>query len=129
MGSSLWVFAGRPKGAYRGAARFLAFLARPDVQAEWHRKTGFVPFTLQAYELERARGYYLKQPGQEIAVRQLIDKAPTDDSKAIRIADLRRIRSIIDEEIDAVWFGKKAPLDALNDAVERGNELLATGKR
>ena len=128
-GAPFWVLAGKPKSAYRGAAKFLAFLARPQVQAEWQRRTGFVPFTLQAYELARADGFYLKQPGQEIAMRQLIDKLPTEDSKAIRFADLRRIRSIIDEELDAVWLGKKAPLDALNAAVERGNELLSTTKR
>jgi sn-glycerol 3-phosphate transport system substrate-binding protein len=82
-----------------------------------------------AYELARRRGYYLKQPGNEVAVRQLAGKAPTDESRSLRIADQRRIRGIIDEELEAAWTGAKPPLDALNAAVERGNELLSGSRR
>jgi sn-glycerol 3-phosphate transport system substrate-binding protein len=128
-GAALWVLAGKAKKAYRGAARFLAFLARPEIQAEWQQKTGYVPLTMAGYELARQRGYYLKQPGNEIAVRQLADKIPTEDSKALRFADQRRIRGILDEELELVWSGTKAPLDALNAAVMRGNELLAAPRR
>jgi sn-glycerol 3-phosphate transport system substrate-binding protein len=125
-GAALWVLAGKPKRANRGAARFLAFLARPAVQAEWQQMTGFVPLTMAGYEVARKRGYYLKQPGNEIAVRQLAWKIPTGDSKAIRFGDRLRIRGIIDEELETVWSGAKTPLDALNAAVERGNLLLST---
>jgi sn-glycerol 3-phosphate transport system substrate-binding protein len=128
-GAAFWVLAGRPLKAYRGAARFLAFLARPEVQAEWQRETGYVPLTLAAYDLARRRGYYLKQPGNEVAMRQLAGKAPTEDSRTIRFADQGRVRGIVDEELEAVWSGTKAPLDALNAAVARGNELLSTSRR
>jgi sn-glycerol 3-phosphate transport system substrate-binding protein len=128
-GAALWVLAGKPKRANRGAARFLAFLARPEVQAEWQQMTGFVPLTMAGYEVARKRGYYLKQPGNEIAVRQLVGKIPTEDSKEIRFGDRFRVRGIIDEELEAVWSGAKAPLDALNDAVERGNLLLSSSPK
>jgi sn-glycerol 3-phosphate transport system substrate-binding protein len=29
-----------------------------------------------------------------------------------------------DEELEAVWSGKKSPQQALNDLVKRGNEIL-----
>lgn len=122
-GSGLWVIAGRPAAEYRGVARFIAYLASIDVQASWHQRTGHVPLTTAAYELTRRQGYYKSNPGQEIAVRQLLLK-PTDDSKGIRLAGLRRIRGIIDEELESVWGGTKAPLDALNSAVKRGNLVL-----
>jgi sn-glycerol 3-phosphate transport system substrate-binding protein len=128
-GAAFWLLSGRPLQDYRGAARFLAFLARPEIQAEWQASTGFVPVTQAAYELARRRGYYLKQPGNEIAVRQLTEKAPTEESRPMRIADQRRIRGIIDEELGAVWSGAKPPIDALNAAVERGNELLSGARR
>jgi sn-glycerol 3-phosphate transport system substrate-binding protein len=128
-GAALWVLAGKPKRANRGAARFLAFLARPGVQAEWQQMTGFVPLTKAGYEIARKRGYYLKQPGDEIAVRQLALKIPTGDSKAIRLGDRPRLRGIIDEELETVWSGAKGPLDALNAAVERGNLLLSKPRR
>jgi sn-glycerol 3-phosphate transport system substrate-binding protein len=124
-GAGLWVIAGKSRQEYRGVARFLAYVARPDVQAQWHRKTGYLPLTTAAYELERAQGYYAANPGQEIAVRQLMQKSPTRDSMGIRLAQFQRIRGIIDEELESVWVGKKSPIDALNTAVERGNLLLS----
>src|SRR5688572_12381714 len=35
-GAALWVIAGRPAPSYAGVARFLAYFARPEVQAQWH---------------------------------------------------------------------------------------------
>ena len=123
-GGALWVMAGRPKADYRGVARFLAFLARPEVQAEWHQKTGYAPLTMAAYELSREQGFYAKYPGYEVAMHQLVYKRPTAESRGIRLVHLRSIRSIIDEELEAVWGGKKTPIEALNMAVSRGNEVL-----
>ena len=123
-GGGLWVMEGKSGGEYRGVAQFLAFLSRPDVQAEWHEKTGFVPVTLSAYELARAQGFYAANPGQEVALRQLALKAPTKETQGIRLAHLPRIRTIIEEELELVWAGRKTPLDALNNAVRRGNVIL-----
>lgn len=123
-GSGLWVVAGLPPREYRGAARFLAWLASLDVQASWHQRTGHVPLTQAAYELSRRQGFYKRSPGHEVAVRQLLRKAPTDHSRGVRLGELRRIRGIIDEELESVWGGLKTPLDALNSAVRRGNLLL-----
>jgi len=120
-GAGLWVLSGRPRAEYAGVARFLAFLSRTEVQAEWHQRAGYVPLTLAAYELSRRQGYYAAHPGQEVAVRQLVGKKPTRDSRGIRLAGLTRIREIIHEELEAVWSGAKTPLDAVNAAVLRGN--------
>jgi sn-glycerol 3-phosphate transport system substrate-binding protein len=123
QGSALWVMAGRRKADYAGVARFLAFFSRPEVQAEWHQRTGLVPLTAAAYELTRKAGFYKKHPGHEIAVRQIMLKG-TPNWRSLRLGQHPRLRSIIDEEIELAWEGKKAPLDALNAAVTRGNAFL-----
>ena len=93
------------------------------MQAEWHQRTGLVPLTYEAYELTRNQGFYAVYPGHEVAVRQLMVKgAPT--WKSLRLGQFPRVRSIIDEELESVWQGKKTPLDALNAAVRRGNDYL-----
>jgi sn-glycerol 3-phosphate transport system substrate-binding protein len=122
-GAALWVMAGRPAADYAGAARFLAFFARPEVQAEWHQRTGLVPASAAAYELTRKAGFYEKNPGHEIAVRQLLVRG-TPNWKSLRLRDHPRVRSIIDEELESIWQGEKATLDALNAAVARGNDYL-----
>ncbi len=123
-GSGLWVIAGLPARQYRGVARFLAYLSSIDVQAFWHQRTGYVPITASAYELSRRQGFYRGHPEHEVAVLQLLAKQPTEDSRGIRLGELRSIRRIIDEELEAVWSGAKPPLEALNTAVQRGNLLL-----
>jgi len=49
---------------------------------------------------------------------------PTGNSKGLRLGSFDQIRSIIDEELEAVWAGDKTAQAALDSAVERGNELL-----
>ena len=122
-GAALWVMAGRPKADYAGVAGFLAYFARPDVQAEWHQRTGLVPLSAAAYELTRKQGFYSANPGHEIAVRQLLTRG-TPNWKSLRLGQHPGLRSIIDEEIDLAWQGKKTSLDALNAAVTRGNAYL-----
>jgi sn-glycerol 3-phosphate transport system substrate-binding protein len=126
-GAALWVMAGRPAADYAGVAAFLAFFARPEVQAEWHQKTGLVPLTAGAYELTRKAGFYAIQPGREIAVRQLMVRG-TPNWKSLRLAQFPKLRTIIDEELESTWQGRKSPLDALNHAVERGNAFLDRNK-
>ena len=122
-GAALWVMAGRPAADYSGVARFLAFFARPAVQAEWHQKTGLVPLSAAAYELTRKSGFYKKHPGHELAVRQLLVRG-TPNWKSLRLREHPKLRSIIDEELESTWQGQKTPLDALNAAVTRGNAFL-----
>lgn len=123
QGTALWVMAGRPRQEYAGVARFLAFLSRPDVQAQWHQSTGLVPLTAAAYDLTRKTDFYKRHPGLEIAVRQMMLKG-TPNWRSLRLGQHPRLRAIIDEEIEAAWGGQKTPLDALNAAVERGNAFL-----
>ncbi|MEW5862270.1 MAG: sn-glycerol-3-phosphate ABC transporter substrate-binding protein UgpB [Pseudomonadota bacterium] len=123
-GASLWVMSGRKPEEYKGVATFLAYLSRPEVQMEWHTKTGYVPITRAAYELTKKSGFYDKDPGAELPVKQLTYKAPTENSKGLRFGNFVQGREVIEEELEAVFAGKKDAKTALDDAVRRGNEIL-----
>jgi sn-glycerol 3-phosphate transport system substrate-binding protein len=123
-GASLWVMAGKPKADYKGVAKFLAFLSLPDTQVEWHTGTGYVPITMAAYEQTRASGFYAKNPGFDMAVKELTYKAPTANSKGLRFGNFVQIRDVIKEELEAAFSGKKTAKAALDDAVKRGDEIL-----
>jgi sn-glycerol 3-phosphate transport system substrate-binding protein len=128
-GAGLWALQGRKPAEYRAAARFLAWLARPEVQAEWHQRTGYVPVTRAAYELTAQKGFYRDNPGHEIAIRQLLLNQPTRESRGIRLGEFPEIRAIIEEELEAAWEGKVPPKLALDRAAERGNLLLRKFER
>ena len=123
-GASLWVMQGKDKGTYKGVAEFLDFLAKPENAAEWHQKTGYLPITTAAYDLTREQGFYSKNPGADIATRQMLNKPPLPFTKGLRLGNMPQIRTIVDEELESVWTGKKTPQQALDSAVERGNQLL-----
>jgi len=123
-GASLWVMNGKDADTYKGVAEFMQFLAQPEIAAEWHQKTGYLPITTAAYELTRKQGFYDKNPGADIATRQMLNKPPLPFTKGMRLGNMPQIRTIVDEELEGVWTGKKTPQAALDTAVQRGNLLL-----
>lgn len=123
-GGSLWVLKGRPEAEYKGVARFFAFLSRADVQASWHQWTGYLPTTRAAYELSRSNGFYERNPGADISIRQMTLNPPTAHSKGLRLGSFVVIRDIIQDELEQAFAGKKSAQTALDDAVRRGNIVL-----
>jgi sn-glycerol 3-phosphate transport system substrate-binding protein len=123
-GASLWVMEGQTEEEYAGVAAFMNFLSSPEIQAKWHQDTGYLPITSEAGDLTRSQGFYDANPGTDIAVIQMTAKEPTANSKGLRLGSFDQIRTIIDEELEAVWAGDKGAQAALDSAVERGNALL-----
>ncbi len=122
-GASLWVMGGKKKDEYKGVAKFLSFLSKPEIQAEFHQATGYLPITMEAYELTKKSGFYDKNPGTDVSVQQMIVKT-TNNSRGIRLGNFVQIRDIIDEELEQVWSGKKDAKAALDAAVARGNAQI-----
>lgn len=128
-GASLWIMAGHEADEYNGVAAFLNFLSSSAIQAKWHQDTGYLPITMTAYEQTKSEGFYDENPGTDIAIIQMTGKAPTGNSKGLRLGSFDQIRGIIDEELEAVWSGDKTAQAALDSAVERGNQLLRRFER
>jgi sn-glycerol 3-phosphate transport system substrate-binding protein len=122
-GASLWVLAGKKADEYKGVAQFFTFLSRPEEAAKSHQRTGYLPVTIASYELTEKSGFYQKNPGTDVSVEQMIRKT-TDKSRGIRLGNFVQIRTIIDEETENIWSGKKTVKEGLGDAVRRGNEQL-----
>ena len=122
-GASLWVMSGRPADHYKGVAAFFNYLSSPEVQSASHKRTGYLPITTAAFKLTEQSGFYKQNPGADVAVNQRIRKT-TDKSRGIRLGNFLQIRTIIDEELEQVWAGKKSAKAALDAAVSRGNEQL-----
>ena len=122
-GASLWVMAGKKPEEYKGVAAFFNYISSPEVQAASHQRTGYLPITTEAFKLTDSSGFYKKNPGTDVAPNQMIRKA-TDKSRGIRLGNFVQIRTIVDEEMEQVWAGKKSAKEGLDSAVQRGNEQL-----
>lgn len=123
-GATLWVLNGHSDEKYKGVAKFFSYLSSAEVQADWHQFTGYLPITHAAAELTEQQGFYDKNPGTDVAIKQMTLKDPTPNSKGLRLGNFVQIRDIINEELEAVWNGSKSAQQGLDDAVERGNALL-----
>ena len=78
-GASLWVMSGKSKETYRGVAKFFTHLSSPEVRAEWHQGTGYLPITNAAYDLTKSSGFYDKNPA--LTVRTSGRNRPAPDAK------------------------------------------------
>jgi sn-glycerol 3-phosphate transport system substrate-binding protein len=128
-GGSLWVMGGHSDQEYEGVAEFFDYLSRPDVQADWHEFTGYLPITEAAYELAKEQGLYEETPALETAILQMTRAVPTENSKGVRFGNYGEVRTINYEELEALFDGQKSAQEALDAAVRRGNEVLREFER
>ncbi len=123
-GASLWVFAGKSDEQYKGVAAFFTFLSKTDIQSRLHQVSGYLPVTLAAYEATKKSGFYDKNPAREIPIKQMMGKAPTENSKGVRLVNLPQVRDIENEEFENMLAGKQTAQEALDNAVKRGNAAI-----
>ncbi|MCC7060757.1 MAG: sn-glycerol-3-phosphate ABC transporter substrate-binding protein UgpB, partial [Burkholderiaceae bacterium] len=123
-GASLWVMSGKKPNDYKGVAQFLTYLAEPKRQAQWHQQTGYLPITPVAFDLTKSAGFYDKNPGTDVSVRQMMNKPPTANSKGLRFGSFVQIRDMFEEEFENMLAGKQDAKTALDNSVRRGNEML-----
>ena len=123
-GATLWVLQCHEAEEYEGVAAFFEYLSQPEVQAQWHQDTGYLPITQAAFDLSREQGFYEANPGTDVSVEQMTLNEPTGNSRGLRLGNFVQIRDVINEELELVWSGQKTELDGLDSAVELGNDLL-----
>lgn len=128
-GASLWVLNGKTKNEYKGVADYFEFLSQAENQALWHQNTGYLPITTAAYELTKSQGFYTANPGPEVAIKQLLNKAPTANSMGIRFGNFNIIREIEDQTWEDILAGKISVKDGVNKMVLDGNKTLREFER
>ncbi len=128
-GATLWVMGGKSDAEYKGTAKFMTYLSSPEVQAWWHQETGYVPITTAAYKLSQEQGFYESNPGTDTAIKQLSLNTPTPNSRGLRFGNFVQIRDVINEEMEALWAGDKTAVQAMDEAVSRGDALLRKFER
>ena len=113
--------AGKKPAEYKGVAKFFTFLSSPEIQAEWHQKTGYVPITKAAYELTKKTGLLRKEPRHRRRDPAAAAEEPDQGLQGMRLGNFVQIRGIIDEELEAVWRASRSKARRAG-AGRRGNE-------
>lgn len=121
-GASIWIGEGRKPAEYKAAAAFIQFLLTPEMQVEITRMGGFLPMTPTARALASSKLLAGDLAGMQVATSQLKREGA---SHQVRISQLPQVRTILEEELEAVWADRKTAKEALDTAVGRGNLVMA----
>ena len=122
-GAGLWLLAGHHKDEYKLAAKFVAFLMRPDVQKEWVKATSFLPMTPGA--LAALRDSDIPSALLDAAQKRLsVTRKGSTRPKHGLLRD--RLHEFLGEEVSFVWTTDRAAKEALDNTVRRVNAVLAT---
>lgn len=118
-GAALWAVGGQSSKEYQGIAQFFAFIARPDVQARWHKHTGYLPIGLTG------RYAFIAQTSTHPALQLAkTDLNETDGQRIKNIGPENQIRTINDELLEALFAGLIGVKPAINEAASRSNHIL-----
>ncbi len=137
-GASLWVMnkgpaagGGRSRDEFQGVAEFFKYLSTPEVDAQWHMDTGYVPVRRASYAIAKDRGFYRDNPGADVPIEQLLRGGGvlTDNSRGIRLGGFVEIRTIIEEEMERAFQGQQTAEQALASSTTRGNQVLRNFQR
>ena len=121
-GAGLWVLAGHKKDEDQLAARFMAFLVRPEVQTEWVLATGYLPMAPGAVLGLRDSG--IPQSFLDAAQKRL--SASNKGSTRAKHGPIRdRLHEFLGDEVVFVWTAGRAAKEALDNTVRRVNEAIA----
>ena len=120
-GASLWVGGGKNADEYKGVAMFISFLLEPALQVEFTAMEGFLPMTPVARAAANSKLLQADVANLDVAYLQLQGKGSL---YPLRVSQIEPVRVIVEEELEAAWDGRKPAKEALDNAVERGNEAL-----
>jgi sn-glycerol 3-phosphate transport system substrate-binding protein len=143
-GATLWVLKGKPQAEYRGVAKYLEFLAKPEQQMNWHVSTGYLAISNTAVKNLEQGYHFVRHPNQYTAFAQLTglpatppaaladkkaappkpERVATPNSSGLRLGNFVQIRDVIESELENVFGGKKTTKQGLDDAVAKSNALL-----
>lgn len=119
-GAALWAVGGQTSEQYKGIAQFFMFIAKPEIQKRWHEHTGYLPIGLKGRYASISDSS--KHPSLLLARADLVDKLNSPPIK--NSGPQNQIRSINDQELEAMFAGLISPTDALNEASMRVDHIL-----
>ncbi len=122
-GASIWIGAGKKPAEYKAAAKFVSYLVAPEMQVEIVKMGGYLPMTPVARAVANSKLLGPDLVGLNVAYGQLKQEGATHP---LRVSQIEPVRIIVDEELEAVWEGRKPAKEALDTAVLRGNAVLPT---
>lgn len=121
-GGAIWVGQGHSKEEYKAAARFLEYALAPQTQLTIARQGGFLPLTPASQIGAQSKLLRDDLKAQDLGLTNVM-RAPAAGATVGWISFNPQLRHIVEEEMEAVFLGKKSAKTALDSAVARGQAV------
>jgi len=122
-GAALFAMAGHDDDEYDAVADFFAYMTASENQVFWHKETGYVPITSEAYDVAKKDGYYESTPDAEIGILQL-SQPGGEWTKGYRLGYYVQIRDVMYKHFDDIFSGDASVDDAFAAMESESNALL-----
>ncbi len=123
-GGNFYLFKGVPEEQTQAAFRFIKWMTNdPERVAQWSMDTGYVATRPAAYETERLKAYTAEFP-QALTARDQLEYGHAEFS----VYDQGMVQDALDTGIEAVMTGAATPEDAMAQAQQTADSVLAAYK-
>ncbi len=122
-GASLWMSKGIGDKKQQAAWEFMKYLASPDVQAEWHTKSGYFAINPKAYDKKVVKEQHKKYPQLEVTVNQLHDTKSTKATQGALISVFPESREKVVTALEKLHQGGD-PQDLLDNAAKQTDRAI-----
>jgi sn-glycerol 3-phosphate transport system substrate-binding protein len=119
-GGNLYILKGAPQEQQDAAWKFIEFLSRPELAADYSIQTGYVASRQSAYDTEAMQAYLQEVP-QAALTRDALQFAGAEFS----IQNLGEVRSILHDYLQRAFNGEMTPGEAMAAAQAAADEALA----
>lgn len=123
-GASNWILNNKPEAEQKAVWEFMKYLAKPEIQAQWHISTGYFPITKKAYDEQIVKDNMTKYPQFKTAVDQLHSTRLSKATQGAVMGVFPEARQLVEGAIEEALTAKKPPQQALDDAAKAITEKI-----
>ncbi len=125
-GASLWMLKGPSEAEQQAAWEFIKYLTKPEVQADWHIKTGYFPINKEAYNLQNVKDNLVQYPQFKAPIDQVQNTKISPATQGVLVLNMQAIRDEVNTCLEGLFEGILTPEDALKKASQGVTKVLET---
>ena len=127
-GASVWMSSGINEDKQKAAWEFMKYLTTPEVQADWHVKTGYFAINPAAYDEDIVKAEWEKYPQLKVTVDQLNETKKSTATQGALISVFPESRQKVVTAMENLYQGMD-PKEALDQAAEETNRALEVANK
>lgn len=127
-GASLWIGNDKSQAIQNGAWNFTKFLMRPDVQAQWQVKTGYLAVNMKSQQLPVLQRYYRQHPEARIPGEQLAATKPNQNNSGIYLSNMNQERVDTQSMMSDIYNGNSVAKSLRQTQTTLNKSIMTTNR-